>query len=681
MKTLLGIDYGTGGCKVTALGTDGSFVGEASVEYTTYHDHPGWSEQEPQDWWDALCAALRKLKDKGVDLSSVAAAALDGSTHNAVLMDASYRPIRRTIMWTDQRAVAECAQLRETMGDKIFKTAYQMPAPTWTLPQLMWLKAHEPDVLARTEHVLFVKDYVRYLLTGNAATDRIEAQGTLFFNMAKMDWDEELVQMAGLSPASLPSFIAPTDIAGHVAAAAAAATGLPEGMPVVCGSSDSAVEDYGAGAVEPGDLILKLATAGNVTIYLPIDDGRGRVVLGGVARELFDLSVADIRHPAPVAGFRPPPPAWLDPDSTPEARAAGPRLETGFNPDGYVLALEELLLREGVRILYDTRVCAALRDGDRVTHLAVENKSGRTAVACGAVVDATGDADVCFLAGEPTVSIDANVAGGWFYTVQDGGKLWLHTSSHAFDKDAGKGNGAEGPFFRGDDGEQVTGQVLATRDLIRRGLANLRAEHPDEDFQPFKIPTIACFRMTRRLADIRQAAAEQHACELRLFKTFDPAPQTGQRPLGHKGLVLGRRGKKINVSEAVVGGEERVQPIQQGLHLAAHLIVVDRRDKHQGIRALDLFGDRGGVVSEHAFFGLLADEAAPAEADLFVLQADPFDPMPGGLCAADHFLREPVGIAPGPQTRCDDHDSAHFRCSFKNASILSKGIAALPPPS
>ena len=264
MNTLLGIDYGTGGCKVTALGTDGSFAGEASVEYTTYHDHPGWSEQEPQDWWDALCAALRKLKDKGVDLSSVVAAALDGSTHNAVLTDAAYRPLRRTIMWTDQRAVAECATLRETLGDKIFATAYQMPAPTWTLPQLMWLKAHEPDVLARTEHVLFVKDYVRYLLTGHAATDRIEAQGTLFFNMAKMDWDEELVQMAGLRPANLPSFIAPTDVAGRVTASAAAATGLPEGLPVVCGSSDSAVEDYGAGAVEPGDLILKLATAGNV---------------------------------------------------------------------------------------------------------------------------------------------------------------------------------------------------------------------------------------------------------------------------------------------------------------------------------------------------------------------------------------------------------------------------------
>ena len=249
-----------------------------------------------------------------------------------------------------------------------------------------------------------------------------------------------------------------------------------------------------------------LATAGNVTVYLPIDDGRGRVVMGGIARELLDLSVADIRHPAPVAGFRPPPAVWLDPAATPDARADGPRFETGFNPWACALAMEELLLREGVRILYDTRVCAAFRDGDRVSHLAIENKSGRTAVACGAVVDATGDADVCFLAGEPTVSIDANVAGGWFYTLQDGGKLWLHASSHAFDKDAGKGNGAEGPFFRGDDGEQVTQQVLATRELHRKCLAKLRADHPDEDFQPFNLPTIPCFRMTRRLVGAHELA-------------------------------------------------------------------------------------------------------------------------------------------------------------------------------
>jgi xylulokinase len=276
-RILLGIDYGTGGCKVTAIGEDGSFVGEASTEFATYHEHTGWSEQEPSDWWNALAESLKKLAGGGVDLKSVAACALDGSTHNAVLLgssgstaldgvlrDKSYRPVRRTIMWTDQRSTAECDALAAGWREKVFSTCGQMPAPTWTLPQMMWLRGNEPEVLQRTEHVLFVKDFVRYLLTGAAATDHIEAEGTLFFDAKRRDWDEELVSLAGLSLEKLPRFILPTDVAGHVTREAAEFTGLPEGLPVVCGSSDSAVEDYGAGAVEPGDLIIKLATAGNV---------------------------------------------------------------------------------------------------------------------------------------------------------------------------------------------------------------------------------------------------------------------------------------------------------------------------------------------------------------------------------------------------------------------------------
>ena len=266
MNLLLGLDFGTGGCKVTAIRAEnGAPAGEASVEYATHHEHPGWSEQDPADWWEALRAALAKLAGKGVDLSRVAALSLDGSTHNAVLLDADWKPVRRTIMWTDQRSTAECEALRRSgAAERIFARCYQMPAPTWTLPQLMWLRAHEPDVLARTEHVLFVKDYVRFLLTGEAATDRIEAQGTLFFDMARQGWDPEFAELAGLRPGQLPRLLEPTDLAGRVTPEAAAATGLPAGTPVACGTSDSAVEDYGAGAVEPGDLILKLATAGNV---------------------------------------------------------------------------------------------------------------------------------------------------------------------------------------------------------------------------------------------------------------------------------------------------------------------------------------------------------------------------------------------------------------------------------
>ena len=264
MKILLGIDYGTGGCKVTAIDANGGFVGEASTEYVTYHEHLGWSEQEPEDWWTALCASLGKLREKGVDLSQVAACALDGSTHNAVLTDADYKPVRRTIMWTDQRATAECEALKAGWGEKVFSTCFQMPAPTWTLPQMMWLKANEPEVLKKTAHVLFVKDYIRWRLTGHAATDYIEAQGTLFFDMKRSAWDPQLVELAGLKMSAMPAIIRPTDVVGGVTETAAAETGLPAGMLVVCGSSDSAVEDYGAGAVEPGDLIIKLATAGNV---------------------------------------------------------------------------------------------------------------------------------------------------------------------------------------------------------------------------------------------------------------------------------------------------------------------------------------------------------------------------------------------------------------------------------
>ena len=262
----LGIDFGTGGCKVTAISETGALQGEASTEYVTEFAHPGWSEQDPADWYRAMCASLKKLRDGGLDFRKIRAVAFDGSTHNAVLLDEHMEPLRKTIMWTDQRSTEECALLRQEYGDRIFRTAYQMPAPTWTLPQMMWLKRHEPEVLRKTRHVLFVKDYVRYLVTGHAATDYIEAQGTLFFDMANRRWADDLVELSGLDRRTLPELIEPADAVGKVTAKAAAETGLPEGTVVVCGTSDSAAEDYGAGAVEPGDCIVKLATAGNVNV-------------------------------------------------------------------------------------------------------------------------------------------------------------------------------------------------------------------------------------------------------------------------------------------------------------------------------------------------------------------------------------------------------------------------------
>lgn len=245
-----------------------------------------------------------------------------------------------------------------------------------------------------------------------------------------------------------------------------------------------------------------LATIGNVIIYLPLCDGCGHQVLGGITEELLHLSVADLRREIPDAGLHREPEAWRRKDSTVEERAAH-RYETSFNPDAVILAYEKLLVDAGVSIWYDTRFCSVVREGNRITHLLLENKDGRTAVACGAVVDATGDADVCFLAGEKTESLDTNVVSGWYYTLRDGGDLRLHCLSDRFAADCGRDPAARGPFLRGDSAADVNTQILEGRNRLREDLAKCRAElasnDPNADLQPWHITTFPCFRMTRRL--------------------------------------------------------------------------------------------------------------------------------------------------------------------------------------
>ncbi|RRJ97731.1 xylulokinase [Opitutaceae bacterium TAV4] len=269
VQRLLGIDFGTGGCKVSVIGLDGVPVTSCSEEYPTRHPHPGWAEQNPADWYPALVRCLKRIWDEGrVRPEEIVALSFDGSTHNAVLLDEADRVLRPTIMWTDQRSVAESAWLGEHHGKDIFRIGYQWPTPTWTLPQMLWLHHHEPDVLRRTARILFVKDYVRYQVTGVALTDYIEAQGTLFFDVANHRWSPELCALANIPLRALPELVTPVARAGVVTSRAAQETRLIAGTPVICGSSDSAVEDYAAGAIEPGQCIVKLATAGNVNVMI-----------------------------------------------------------------------------------------------------------------------------------------------------------------------------------------------------------------------------------------------------------------------------------------------------------------------------------------------------------------------------------------------------------------------------
>ena len=238
-----------------------------------------------------------------------------------------------------------------------------------------------------------------------------------------------------------------------------------------------------------------LATLGNVIVWLPICDGRGRQVIGGLGEELLRLSVADLGQNNPTAQFFGVPTCWLPGGDAVERKKK--RYVAHFNPVAYTLALEKLVVDNGVTLLYDTRVCQVQRDGERIRHVIIENKSGRQAVAARVVVDATGDADLCYLGGEQTESLDSNVLCGWFYLLKDG-VPHLQCLSNRFDPNCGKNN-ADGPFLRGDDAEQVTAHILGTRDLVRRRIAEWRELNPGVEIQPFQLPTIACFRMTRRL--------------------------------------------------------------------------------------------------------------------------------------------------------------------------------------
>ncbi len=263
----IGIDIGAGSLTTTVIDLQGQVVGSASAELTTHSPHAGWSEQDPHDWWHALCGTARQALAQGsLAADQIGAVALSAGAHTPVLVDAAGQVIRPAILWSDTRSRLEAAELKENHGSEIFGIARNVPAPTWTQPQLLWLARHEPDALARTKRLYVAKDWLRAQLTDTWETDHTEAAGTLLYDVQRRQWSDRLCAMIGLDPALLPPLVAVTDVVGQVTTAAAAATGLAVGTPVVCGSSDTSIETYGAGAVALGTGAVKLATAATITM-------------------------------------------------------------------------------------------------------------------------------------------------------------------------------------------------------------------------------------------------------------------------------------------------------------------------------------------------------------------------------------------------------------------------------
>ena len=238
MSIYLGIDIGTSGTKTLAIRENGRIVASATFEYPLSSPRPGWSEQDPEDWWQASARSVRKvLKDGKIKPASVAGIGLSGQMHGSVFLDKNHQVIRPALLWNDQRTAAECDEIERRAGGR--RKLIQMvanPALTgFTAPKILWLRNNEPRRFDRTRQVLLPKDYVRFRLTGEFATEVSDASGTLLLDVKRRKWSRRLLEQLELDPALLPEVYESEDVSGTLSKSSAKTLGLPEGVPVVGG--------------------------------------------------------------------------------------------------------------------------------------------------------------------------------------------------------------------------------------------------------------------------------------------------------------------------------------------------------------------------------------------------------------------------------------------------------------
>lgn len=278
MGNVLGIDVGTSATKAVVADTAGSVLGSASATHPSSRPHPGWSEQDPRDWWRSACAASRQaIESAGIGPSTIAAVGISGQMHGSVLLDAaaagsggrSDDVLRPAILWNDQRTQEQCLAIERAAGGRaaLVRLVGNAALPGFTLPKLAWVREHEPQIWARIAAVLLPKDYVRFRLTGEVATDVGDSSGTLLFDVDRRTWSDQAARTFGIDPALLPPVHESATIVGRASADGAATLGIEPGTPVVAGSGDNQCGAIGAGVVDPGIILATLGTSG--VIYAP----------------------------------------------------------------------------------------------------------------------------------------------------------------------------------------------------------------------------------------------------------------------------------------------------------------------------------------------------------------------------------------------------------------------------
>jgi xylulokinase len=257
----LGIDIGTSAVKAVLVDERQSVVGDAAAPLATSHPRPGWSEQDPEDWWRAVEIVVGSIRTAAPSaFRDIGAIGLSGQMHGAVLLDANHAVIRPAMLWNDGRAVEECAEFERNVPG-LARIAGVTAMPGFTAPKLLWLKRHEPAAFARMRRILPAKDYVRLRLTGEFATDMSDAAGTLFLDEARRDWSAPMLAACGLGRDSLPRLLEGSAPSGVLRPALREAWGIERAAMVAAGAGDAAAGAIGLGAIDEGDSFVSLGTS------------------------------------------------------------------------------------------------------------------------------------------------------------------------------------------------------------------------------------------------------------------------------------------------------------------------------------------------------------------------------------------------------------------------------------
>lgn len=267
MSVYLGIDIGTSGTKTLAMREDGEILASATVEYPLSSPRPGWSEQAPEDWWNASAKSVREvLRKAGLSPDDISGIGLSGQMHGSVFLDRNHQVVRPALLWNDQRTAAECEEIERLAGGRaaLIRMVANPALTGFTAPKVLWLRNHEPRNFERTVKVLLPKDYVRFCMTGEFASEVSDASGTLLLDVVNRCWSAKLLGKLQLDADLLPPVYESEEVTGVLTESAARSMGLKAGIPVVGGAGDQAASAVGNGIVRKGVVSATMGTSGVV---------------------------------------------------------------------------------------------------------------------------------------------------------------------------------------------------------------------------------------------------------------------------------------------------------------------------------------------------------------------------------------------------------------------------------